>query len=124
MKEELCRLAMALAMGGGAGIFYDLLRPLRRKLGDRTGALLDIMFCLLSSFAAFLFAMSAESGRLGIWELTAALLGFLLYLAAAAMELNVIKNILLQGGRFFDVFLFRIDMCMKIIHYDHVLTTN
>ena len=61
------------------GLLYDLLRPPRRRMGKGFAALLDILFCAAAGSAAFLFAMSAGNGRLGCWELLAALCGFLLY---------------------------------------------
>ena len=73
--------ALLIAHGGGwlLGLLYDLLRPPRRRIGRGLAALLDILFCAAAGSAAFLFAMSAGSGRLGCWELLAALCGFLLY---------------------------------------------
>lgn len=73
--------ALLIAHGGGwlLGLLYDLLRPPRRRMGRGLAALLDILFCTAAGSAAFLFAMSAGSGRLGCWELLAALCGFLLY---------------------------------------------
>ncbi|MBR1455864.1 MAG: hypothetical protein IJ594_01730, partial [Oscillospiraceae bacterium] len=41
---------------------------------------LDVLFCLLTGAAAFVYGMQACGGRLGLWELGAMLLGFLLYL--------------------------------------------
>ena len=44
------------------------------------GALLDLLFCLLAGIGAFLYGMSAGNGRLGLWDLTGVLTGFLLYM--------------------------------------------
>ena len=71
-------LLLALALGVVLGLLYDLLRPLRRRAG-RGSPLLDLLFALLAGLGAFCCAMSADSGSLGIWELAAALLGFLLW---------------------------------------------
>lgn len=73
-------LLLALAMGAGLGLTYDLLRPGRRAGGKRLGRLLDAAFALAAGVGLFLFAMAAGDGRLGTWELTAALVGFLLYM--------------------------------------------
>ncbi len=70
-------LAQALLLGLALVLLYDLLRPLRRRAG-RAAPLLDVLFAVLSGLAVFLFAMRAPSGRLGQWELSAALGGFLL----------------------------------------------
>lgn len=86
METSLARqglsLLTALAMGMGLGLLYDLLRPPRRRLRPVPAALLDGLFALASGAAVFVFAMGAGEGRLGLWELTAALLGALLYLHA------------------------------------------
>lgn len=77
---QALRLLLALLLGLGTGLVYDLLRPLRRRGGRALGAGLDLLFAVLSGLAAFLFAMGSLSGRLGQWELAAMLAGFLLYL--------------------------------------------
>ena len=71
-------LLSAIALGAALGILYDLLRPLRRRAG-RASSLADLLFALLAGIGAFCCAMSAESGRLRIWELAASLMGFLLW---------------------------------------------
>ena len=53
-------------------------RRARRRAG-RASPLLDLLFALLAGIGAFCCAMSSESGRLGIWELAASLMGFLLW---------------------------------------------
>lgn len=73
-------LLLALTLGALAGIIYDLLRPLRRRAGHGPGAALDALFCLITGAALFTYAMGAGNGRLGLWELAAALLGFLAYM--------------------------------------------
>ena len=72
-------LLPGLLLGIGLGMLYELLRPLRRGAGSRA-ALADVLFALLAGAAAFAVAMQAPDGRLGLWSLTAALLGFLLQL--------------------------------------------
>ena len=84
METSLARQALALlealALGAGLGLSYDLLRPPRHRLPPGPSALLDGLFALLAGAAVFLFAMGAGGGRLGLWELAAALLGALGYL--------------------------------------------
>lgn len=72
-------LSWAAALGALLGLCYDLLRPPRRGGGAVWASLLDILFGLLAAGAAFVYAMSAGEGRLGLWALTASLGGFLLY---------------------------------------------
>lgn len=77
---QAIRLLLALLLGLSTGLLYDLLRPLRRAAGMIAAAGLDALFCLLTGAGIFLFAMSAGDGKLGQWELCAALLGFLAWL--------------------------------------------
>ena len=73
-------LLLSLAMGLGLGLVYDLLRPPRRAGGTLRTRLLDALFAVTAAVALFFFAMASGDGRLGTWELAAALLGFLLYM--------------------------------------------
>ena len=86
MRTELARQAAALllasALGLASGLLYDLLRPSRRALPQPWAALTDLLYGLCAFTGLFFYAMSAGDGRLGLWELSAALLGFLLYLHA------------------------------------------
>ena len=78
-RAQLLRLLGALLLGLALGLLYDLLRPPRRRLGRLGAALFDLLFALLAGAAVFLYAMGAPAGRLGLWELAAAVSGFLLY---------------------------------------------
>lgn len=78
-------LALALLLGLGTGLLYDLLRPLRRLGGKPLAAAADAAFAFASAFGLFVFAMQADNGRLGTWELAAALLGFLLYMHSLSL---------------------------------------
>ena len=78
--QQALALLPALALGAGMGLLYDLLRPPRYHGGAVLGAVLDLLFALAAGAGAFVFALAAPSGRLGLWELAATLLGFLLYL--------------------------------------------
>ena len=73
-------LLLALLTGAATGLIYDLLRPLRRRSGRVGSAVLDVLFALCAGTAAFVFAMSAPGGRLGMWELTLILAGFIAYM--------------------------------------------
>ena len=73
-------LLLSLAMGVGIGLMYDILRPARRHSGTALARLLDALFAVTAAAALFFFAMASGDGRLGTWELAAALLGFLLYM--------------------------------------------
>lgn len=73
-------LALAFVMGAALGVLYDMLRPLRRRSGRGGAAALDVLYMLLCGVLSFMFAMSAGSGRLGVWELAATLAGFAGYM--------------------------------------------
>lgn len=79
-RQGLC-LLMALLLGAALGLGYDVLRPPRRRGGRFLETALDCLFCAVSGCAVFAYAMGAENGRLGLWELTSVLAGFLLYMA-------------------------------------------
>ena len=81
-STQVLALLSSLLLGSGLGLAYDLLRPPRRAGGRGTGTVLDLLFALLAGAAAFLKAMGQAEGHLGLWELTAVGLGFLLYLYA------------------------------------------
>ncbi len=72
-------LLLAAAIGIGAGLLYDLLRPPRWRNRGLAAFLLDALFCLILGAALFLFAMSFGDGRLGLGALAAAWTGFLAY---------------------------------------------
>ena len=77
MAAQAFSLLLSGLGGIGLGLFYDLLRPIRRRTGD---LLLDLLFCLGAAVLCFCSAMRAPTGRLGVWELGATLLGLCLYL--------------------------------------------
>lgn len=72
-------LLLAAAIGLGAGLLYDLLRPPRWQRRGLAAFLLDALFCLILGAALFLFAMSFGEGRLGLGALAVAWTGFLAY---------------------------------------------
>lgn len=77
---QAAEILLAHLGGWLLGLLYDLLRPPRRRLRPLPAAMLDIVYCAAAFSAVFIFAMSAGSGRVGTWELFAALLGFLAYM--------------------------------------------
>ena len=100
VEEQALALALAFGLGLGTGLLYDLLRPLRRRGGKLLAAAADAVFALVSAFLLFLFAMQADNGRLGTWELAAALLGFLLYMhALSPVMLPVLESLYQLTGK-------------------------
>lgn len=79
LNLQVLRLLCAAAIGSAGGLLYDLLRFARQGRGRAVEITADLLFCLAMSLSAFLFAMSAPSGRLGQWELAASLFTFLLW---------------------------------------------
>ncbi len=82
LRAQALSLLPALLLGMGLGLLYDLLRPPRRRAGGLSAALLDLFFALSAGAAAFLNALASSGGRLGLWELSCTLAGFLFYLYA------------------------------------------
>ena len=78
IKAEALLLLAAFAMGAATGLAYDLLRPFRN--GKSGGILPDAVFCSVCAGGLFTFAMKSSSATLGIWELAAALIGFISYI--------------------------------------------
>ena len=71
---------LAFLLGGAMlGLVYDILRPIRRAAG-RGGGALDVLFCAAGGALFFLLAMRTGSGRMGTWSLTAAAVGFCMYM--------------------------------------------
>ena len=71
---------LAFLLGGAMlGLVYDMLRPIRRAAG-RGGGALDVLFCAAGGALFFLLAMRTGSGRMGTWSLTAAAVGFCMYM--------------------------------------------
>ena len=98
MGPELLRLGLALSLGPALGLVYDLLRPLRHRAGPLPALGLDLLYALFTGGSCFFFAMSAGNGRMGLWELTASLLGFLLYLHTLSPKFLRFWEASLRGG--------------------------
>lgn len=82
LEIQALRLLLGFVMGAALGLGYDCLRPLRRRSARMGAAALDVAFSFFAGLLAFLFAMGAGSGRMGLWELASAFLGFTGYMYA------------------------------------------
>lgn len=81
--QQVINLLLFFALGVLLGIFYDLLTPLRRSGGMLLAGFMDAAFSLCAAAFVFLLAMRfAPDGRVGIWELSAAFSGFIVYINA------------------------------------------
>ena len=92
INGELIWLLIAIVLGICAGLLYDFIRPLRNHWGKAAGIALDISFVFVSGVSLFIFAMASEDCRLGLWQLSASLLGFLGYLYALSRLVSPILN--------------------------------
>ncbi len=98
ISEQARLLVLAHAGGWLMGLIYDLLRPPRRRLTKTWASMLDVIFCIVAGAGTFIFAMGAGSGRLGVWELAAALMGFLLYLYTLSRFLEPLLDKICGGA--------------------------
>lgn len=80
IRRQAFLIILSFALGALWGFFYDLIRPFRRRCGRVGRGTADALFCLMAAASLFAFAMGAGNGRLGQWELSFALAGFLSWL--------------------------------------------
>lgn len=109
LDKQLLALGLALLLGILTGICYDFFRPLRRHSGKVWAAVEDALFCLIAGCGLFLFAMGADNGRMGLWELSMVLIGFLLYMHTLSTP------ILAFFTAFFRYIKKAADFCKKIL---------
>lgn len=78
--EQLRSLAGALLLGLGAGLWYDLLRCLRRRIRSRAfAAVVDLLFWLAVTAALFLWSVAAGNGIVQLSVCAALFLGGVVY---------------------------------------------
>lgn len=78
--EQLRSLTGALLLGLGAGLWYDLLRCLRRHIrGQLFAAVLDLLFWLAVTAAIFLWSVAAGNGTVQLSVCAALFLGGVVY---------------------------------------------
>lgn len=78
--EQLRSLSGALLLGLGAGLWYDLLRCLRRRIrGQLFAAVLDLLFWLAVTAAIFLWSVAAGNGTVQLSCCAALFLGAVIY---------------------------------------------
>ena len=111
-------LLLAAAIGIGAGLLYDLLRPPRWQRRGIAALLLDALYCLILGAAFFLFAMSYGEGRLGIGVLAAAWTGFLAYHTLLSPRL---LPLFVKSFQFLDYFR---DLCKILLKKLQFLKNN
>lgn len=109
LDKQVLALGLALLLGVLTGICYDFFRPLRRHSGRVWAAVQDALFCIIAGGGLFIFAMGADNGRMGLWELTAVLIGFLLYMHTLSTPILAFFTVLFRGIKKAAVF------CKKIL---------
>ena len=85
----------SIALGGALGLVYDLLRALRKLGGGAWGALLDVLYCLLTACALFFFVLAGE-GELRIFVLLGALGGAVLFFCLLSRPLRPLWDFWLE----------------------------
>jgi hypothetical protein len=102
VSGQAVALLGALLLGLAIGLLYDLLRPPRYRVSKWLGRFLDLCFALLAGAAMFFYAMAADDGRLGVWELSLTMLGFLLYMYALSPHiLKILEVFYRAAGKIF-----------------------
>lgn len=96
LQMQALGLVLAGFLGFFLGFFYDLIRPPRTVAGKVCAAVLDVLYSITAGAAVFLYAMGAPGGRLGVWELAASLLGFLLYVHLCSRFVLPVLELLLR----------------------------
>ena len=77
---QLFEIAAALALGAAAGLFYDALRVIRRRLPVKPVTLLcDFVFSVATGCAIFVLGMTIGGGRQRTLSAILSVLGALLY---------------------------------------------
>ena len=79
LSKQAAALGAAFVLGVLLGLMYDFIRPFRRRASAGAALCMDVIYGLCSGCAVFLYVMAAPGGRLGLWELTVTLFGFLGY---------------------------------------------
>jgi len=86
---QLYQASMALLLGLAAGLFYDILRAIRHRIG-RAGATvcLDILYWLIFAIALFIQTMIIGQGFLQLFLLLANFCGAVVYFIALSAQIR------------------------------------
>ena len=79
ISEQLRQLITALIIGGGMGLWFDMLQPLRESTDKAFAFLWDLLFLLLSAAAIFIYGQRSGAG-MRLFFLCAVGGGFCFYL--------------------------------------------
>lgn len=95
ITDQLRGFLLAVLLGAAAGIFYDLLRAVRRRY-PRSTVPLDLLCCLCSGTALFLFTLRQADGRLRGFILLGAVGGGVLFFSTLSGPLRPVWDFWLE----------------------------
>ena len=96
IADQLRPFLLAVLLGLGAGLWYDLLRAVRLRLPRLTGAA-DLLYCLTAGTALFLFVLRQAEGQLRGFVLLGAGGGCILFFTLFS-DSGPINSLLMQIG--------------------------
>ena len=97
IADQLRPFLLAVLLGLGAGLWYDLLRAVRLRLPRLTGAA-DLLYCLTAGTALFLFVLRQAEGQLRGFVLLGAGGGCILFFTLFSAALRPVWEFWLDGG--------------------------
>ena len=99
ISDQLLQLTTAFITGGGMGLWFDLLQPLRQCMGNKLSLLWDLIF--LSVSVIIIFFMGQRSGAgMRLFFLCAVAGGFCFYLWSLH---DMVSHLLLQTKHFLQI---------------------
>ena len=101
IAEQAASLAGAIVLGFAVGVFYDLLRLLRRRVRlPFVGGALDLLFWLVTVAALFLYATRATGGQMRIYVLLSVFGGAVVYFVTLSAWVLGLGNLIADGAAF------------------------
>ncbi|MDR2502677.1 MAG: hypothetical protein LBC78_05460 [Oscillospiraceae bacterium] len=98
VSAQLVQAGYALALGAGAGLFYDALRVLRSRIRLRAVTLLcDFIFCAAAGLALFALGLTVGGGRGRIVLCVIAVCGMAMYFLVLSRAALVIFRKIADG---------------------------
>ena len=92
ISEQMARFLQSILLGGVLGLWYDLLRPLRRLGGRIWGGVLDVLVSTVSVFCVFFFTMAGD-GELRLFVLLGVAGGVVLFFCLLSQPLRPIWDL-------------------------------
>ena len=80
VSQQAAACALALLVGVGAGILYDVLRAVRRRFKSAAvTAVCDVLFCVVCFVVLFFYGMTAGGGKQRVFYIAVACVGGAVY---------------------------------------------